>query len=257
MVVDLIENDFKTKVCEQIRLVSEGLKRYKVLTPFMFDDGDHFVIYLKREGENWVLSDEGHTYMHLSYDLEEKWFTEGKRKKIIISSLAAFDVEDRQGELALLIPENRYGDALYSFVQALMKVSDVSFLSREIVHSTFMEDFRRLIEEAVPEGRWVHDWYNKEHDPKGQYTVDYRVNGMQKPLMIFALPNVVKVLDSTITLLKFESWNLSFNSLAIFENIDSISPSARNKLLDIGGKPFTSLSENRPKIIDYLREVID
>ena len=36
-----IERDFKDKVTEKLRLSSEGMNRYKVFTPFMFEDGDH------------------------------------------------------------------------------------------------------------------------------------------------------------------------------------------------------------------------
>jgi len=46
-------------------------------------------------------------------------------------------VEDRNGELVLDVQDERYGDALYSFVQALLKITDISYLARERVRSTF------------------------------------------------------------------------------------------------------------------------
>ena len=42
------------------------------ITPFRFDDGDHIAIVLKKEQGRWLLSDGGHTYMHLTYDINEK-----------------------------------------------------------------------------------------------------------------------------------------------------------------------------------------
>jgi len=66
MSVESIEREFKEKVCDRIHLVSEGMNRYQVFTPFQFEDGDHLVIVLKRENSHWLLSDEGHTYMHLT-----------------------------------------------------------------------------------------------------------------------------------------------------------------------------------------------
>jgi len=74
-----------------------------------------------------VLSDEGHTFMHITYDLEDKDLRSGGRQKIISNALFAFSVEDRNGELILRIQDDHYGDALYSFIQALFKISDVSF----------------------------------------------------------------------------------------------------------------------------------
>ena len=61
MTVETIERDFREKVCDKIRLASEGLDRYRVFTPFLFEDGDHLAIVLKREQSRWVLTDEAHT----------------------------------------------------------------------------------------------------------------------------------------------------------------------------------------------------
>lgn len=131
MSVETIERDFQAKVCDKIRLASEGMDRFRVFTPFRFEDGDHLAIVLKREGRVWTLSDEGHTYMHLTYDLEEKDLQQGTRQKIITNALSMFRVEDWDGELLLRIADEQFGDALYSFIQALIKIADVSFLSRE------------------------------------------------------------------------------------------------------------------------------
>jgi hypothetical protein len=90
MTPEIIERDFKDKVCEKLRLSSEGMNRYRVFTPFMFEDGDHLSIILKADNGQWLLSDEGHTYMHLTYDLEEKDLQRGTRQKIIGNALSIF-----------------------------------------------------------------------------------------------------------------------------------------------------------------------
>lgn len=128
MNIQTIETDFRRTVSESVRLANEGLNRYRVFTPFLFEDGDHLTVVLKREEGRWILSDEGHTYMHLTYDLDEKDdLQRGNRQKIIGNALSVFSVEDREGELRLLIPEERYGDGLFSFIQALLKISNVSW----------------------------------------------------------------------------------------------------------------------------------
>ena len=145
MTTNGIERNFREKVCAEIRVLEEGIDRYRVFTPFQFDDGDHLAIVLKREDNQWLLSDEGHTLMHLTYQVDEKEPQRGTRQKIIGNALSAFGVDDREGELLLGISDNRYGDALYSFTQALLRISDVTFLARERVKSTFMEDFRQQV----------------------------------------------------------------------------------------------------------------
>ena len=70
MSIETIEQDFHRKVSRKIRLSGEGIDRFRVLTPFLFDDGDHLAIVLEKDGTRWVLSDEAHTYMHTSVVLE-------------------------------------------------------------------------------------------------------------------------------------------------------------------------------------------
>ena len=252
----VIEKDFQTKMSEKVRLAAEGLDRYRVLTPFRFDDGDHLAIVLKRDGDEWILSDEAHTYMHLTYEMDERDLHRGTRQTIISSALSVFEVEDRDGELVLGVPGERYGDALYPFVQALLKISDVSYLSREQVRSTFMEDFRSLLTQRVPEERCVFDWHDPVRDPQGIYEVDCRINGLERPLFVHALPNDGRTRDATISLHQFENWGIPFRSLAIFENQESINRKVLARFSDVCEKQYSNLAGNRDRIERYLDEIM-
>lgn len=254
MIIETIEREFHEKVSAKVRLASEGMERYRVFTPFLFEDGDHLAIILKKEGPGWVLSDEAHTYMHLTYDIDEKDLQRGTRQKIISNSLSTFRIEDRDGELMLHIPDERYGDALYSFVQGLLRITDVSYLSRERVRSTFFEDFQALMSDTVPEDRRSFDWHDHQHDPHGMYSVDCRINGMPRPLFVYALPGDGKTRDATIALLQFEKWGLQFRSLAIFEDQESINRKVLARFSDVCEKQFSSLTANQERITKFLQE---
>ncbi len=251
MSTEIIERDFQKKVCTQIRLSAEGIDRYRVFTPFLFEDGDHLSIALKHGGSGWTLTDEGHTYMHLTYDLDEKDLQRGTRQKVITNTLSTFQIEDCEGELRLPVQNEQYGDALYSFVQALLKITDVSFLSRERIRTTFFEDFRELVSKTVPESRLVFDWHDSHHDPKGIYTVDCRVNGMGRQLFIYALPNDDRTRDATIAILQFEKLGLSFHSLAIFEDQETINRKVLARFSDVCEKQFSTLRPNYDRIDKY------
>jgi len=257
MSAESIQTQFREKVSSKIRIEPEGENRYRVLTPFQFDDRDHLAIVLKRSNGSWLLSDEGHTYMHLTYDIGEKDLQRGTRAKIITNALDSFSVEDREGELLHRVSEDRFGDALYDFVQALLKITDVSYLSRERVRSTFMEDFRAFMSERIPEKRRSFDWSDPARDPAANYVVDCRINDMARPLFVFALPGDDRVQVATVTLLQFERWGLAFRSMGIFEDQEQINRKVLARFSDTCEKQYSSLSANRDRIERYLREAID
>jgi len=256
MAVKAIVEDFRKKVCDEIDLASEGVDRFRVITPFVFEDGDHFVIVLKRERSRWVLSDEGHTYMQLTYEMDEKELQRGTRQKLISNALSLFQVEDREGELMSQIEDGQYGDSLYSFIQAIMRISDVTYLSRERARSTFLEDFRGFISDTIPEERRTFEWHDPRHDPQRMYTVDWRVNGVPRPLFVYALPNDARTRDAHIAILQFEKWGIEFRTLAVFEDQESISRKVLARFSDVCEKQFSTLGTNKDRITRFLEQAL-
>jgi len=249
-----IEQSFSESVFKNIKVKSEGINRFRVLTPFTFDDGDHIVIVMKMMNDRIVLSDEGHTYMHLTYSMSEHDFMAGYRHTIISKTLSTFGVQDIDGELLLEVPSHQYGDALYSFVQAILKISNVLFLKREHIRSVFLEKFKAILSKTIDRQRLTFDWSDPERDPQNKYVIDCRVNGLAQPLYICGLTSDNKTRDAMITLLQFEKWGVSGKSMAIFEDQEKISRNVLARFTDICDNQFPCLAPNEDRIKKYLIE---
>jgi hypothetical protein len=254
MNLELLEKDFKNKICDEITLTQEGLNRFMVLNPFTFDDGDHIVVLLKSKEGKWLFTDEGHTFMHISY--EDIDIDKGTRKKIIDNVLSGYGIKNEEGELITEVPDSQFGDALYSYLQGLIKITDINYLSRERVKSTFMEDFRAFLEEKVPSERRTFNYHDKQHDPDGKYIIDCRINGMTRPLFVFGVPNDDKCRDVTISCLQYEKFGIPFRSMAVFEDQETINRKVLARFSDICDKQFSTLATNKDRISKYLQEIM-
>jgi len=253
MNIQSLEREIKEKICNQVRLVPEGLDRFIVHQPFHFDDGDHFVVILKQITGEWIFSDEGHTLMHLQYDDID--LSRGTRASILDATLRAFSVENHDGEFLIRVPDERFGDALFTFLQALVKISDLEYLTQERVRSTFMDDVRALVEEFVPDGRRLFQYHNPVHDPDMNYKVDCRINRLSKPNFLFFIGNDSRCQNATIVCHQFEKWGVPFRATGIFENQSEINRIAVAQFSDVAYKQFPSLG-SRDRIKNYFDEVL-
>lgn len=257
MTLEDIEKEFKESAFGKISLINSGINRYVINVPFTFDDGDHYVVILRKNGVGWVLSDEGHTFMHLSYELRDKEYEEGNRLKIIDEVLVSHQINNVDGELILNIPQNRYGDALFTFVQAITQISDTTFLDRAIVKSTFREDFSKLVMEKGNELgiKMALDYTHPIHDPSGYYPVDIRLNGTtSRQILIFAIDSDAKCQSATIILHQWREWQERFYSIAIFSDWMQITKLHIYRINDVLNKQLVSLDKARELL---KRELVD
>ena len=248
MTVTTIESAFQQRVAGEVRLLQEAPDRYRVFVPFRFEDGDHFTIVLRKMEGSWALSDEGHTLMRLTYDVAEADLREGHRKEIISDALKSFATEDRDGELIRRVDGDDFGTAFFDFTQALVKIADVTYLSRERVASTFREDLESLIIRAVPRENVDFDWVDPLRDPEHKYVVHFRIEQGLKPIFVFALRNDENVRDATITLHQFAQWGVVFRSAGVFDRQERIGRKVLARFTDVCDHQFPSLEHARESI---------
>lgn len=241
-----------TAIQKEWRVYEDTPKHYRLFSPFAFDDGDRFVMILRPGQHAWELSDEGHTFMHLSYKMDEGDLKRGTRQTLIHNTLSLFSIEDRDGELVMPLDDARDGERVFHFAQALCKLSDLAFLSREQVRSTFLEDFRTFFREHLPPEHLAFDWHDAQRDPLSNYIVDCRVASSPDPTWVFALPTDDRVKDATITIHQLRHWGLKGQTLAVFENQEAVHRKALSRLTDVCEYQVSSLSSNAERILTLI-----
>lgn len=253
---DEIIKQFKEKVCHSVELHQEGNARYNIFTPFEFGDGDSFVIILKKESNDWFLTDEGHTIMHLSYWIDEGKLLHGSYWKNIANTIKNFNLVEDDGELILRIDRDHFGDALFTYIQALMRIVDTIILKREKVISPFQKDLNAcIVKRIVPEHLSI-GWNDQIKDPKKVYPVDFRINGDITPILIFGLDTEIKVLRSAVTLRQFKLWGQKNFSIGIFEERSEINQKSADKFSDVSDKTYSEFYSNEDDFISYLEELL-
>lgn len=121
------------------------------------------------------------------------------------------------------------------------------------------ESFQRgLILDSAPKERVSFDWNDQLRDPQGVYSVDCRINGMERPLFVHALASDAKTRDATIALLQLEKWEMPFSSLAIFEDRKEIGRNVITRFSDVceNENQVESLAGNHNKVKRIISEAI-
>lgn len=182
-------------------------------------------------------------------------FSTGSRARVVDEVLSLHGIEDVDGQLRLAVREDAYGDALYSFLQAVSEVQNVTRHKRDTTESNFTTEFKDLITEIVPADSAEFDWHDNLIDPDNHYPVDCRVINSGVPWFVFGITGTQKCQQATITCMRYESRQYDFNSLAIFRDQESVSRRAVAQLSDVIGKQFSSLSQ-RDRITDFFSRSI-
>lgn len=246
----------RAAVGSEVELHAEGPDRYRVFTPFTFDDGDEFALVYKRSSNGWVLTDEGHTLLHLSYWMEEGDLETGTRRQVIDNAIASVGLRERAGRFEIDADPHDAGGALFAMLQGLTKVTAASYLDRELVASTFMEDLAEVISSRFDSQRVSQNWCDPR-DPQGLYPVDFRINGVPRPLFVFGLASDTRVQDATITIQRFEQWQLPFTSVGVFERQEDVARRALARFSDVADKQFSALLGNEDRLLGFLEREIE
>lgn len=207
--IDRLAESMKKGICSKISLEPRGIDRYLIHTGFTFQDGDELHIVLKKVNGRWIITDDAHTLMWLSY--EDFTLTETRKAMLdvtILSNNASFD----NGSIYIDCTDKDAGQCLMSMIQAILQTADLLYLNRNNVRNTYTDDVKQLMKEVLGD-RCVFD--KRIQHGKEEYLVDVYVEA-PTPLYVFSIPNNDRCKDAIIAILalgaeaKMEFTSLTF-----------------------------------------------
>ena len=113
----------RRSLCTGAEIEERGIDRYVVHTDFTYPDGDELRIILKKNDGQWILTDEGHTMMWLSYegiDLDP-----ASKSDLMSRIMASNHAELINGRICVRFKQGDAGGALHSMIQALIQTADL------------------------------------------------------------------------------------------------------------------------------------
>ena len=231
------------RLCAEVRIHRRQDDVLMVESPFTFPDGDHFPIYLSETAGGGVkLSDRGHTLMHVSYEHDVDLFYEGARASLREQIVRECGIEEHEGIFSIETPLDQVAAALFGFGQALTKIHDLTFLSRERISSTFYEDLRGLVFTILDEEIVEADYIPPDVPDAGHYPVDYRFEGKEgRSVFLYGVPGRDKARLTTIMLSHFLLYRVPFESVIVFADQQEIPRLDLARLTNVAGTAVASL----------------
>jgi hypothetical protein len=114
----------------------------EITTPFLDRHNDSLQIFLKKEGDDLKLTDDGYTIKDLilsGFELNTE-----KRKKLFDSILNGFGVKNVNDELTIESNYENFPQKKHNLIQAILAINDLFVLSSPNVESFFKEDVEKF-----------------------------------------------------------------------------------------------------------------
>ncbi|MFA5780376.1 MAG: DUF1829 domain-containing protein [Elusimicrobiota bacterium] len=110
----------------------------EITTPYLDRHNDYLQIYVKRDNNGFILTDDGHTITDLRQsgcELESR-----KRKELLSLTLNGFGIKNEKDSLVVHASSDNFALKKHNLVQAILAVNDLFYLAVPMVASLFLED---------------------------------------------------------------------------------------------------------------------
>ena len=161
----------------------------EISTPFTGLFNDTLDIYVKKEGNKIILSDDGNTLR----DLELSGFEvtrSPKRKEILESILLNYGIKRNNDELITEATDKEFPQKKLNLIAAISEASDMYYLARHTVASVFKED----VKEYLDEQELIYTPYFISKGSTGlEFTFDFQIAYKNTEIVIKSFNSVNKM----------------------------------------------------------------
>ena len=117
----------------------------EITTPFLDRHNDNIQIYIKKQNNGYVLSDDSYTLNDLETSGCE--INTEKRQAIFRQTLNGFGVKNHKDELYINTDEAHLPQMKHNLIQAILAVNDIFYTASTVVTSLFLEDVQAWLDE--------------------------------------------------------------------------------------------------------------
>ncbi len=114
----------------------------EITTPFLDRHNDAIVLYLERNGNEIILSDDGYTLANLAMSGVEMT---PRRKQMLQTMLNGFGVELSNDELLVRVGRTDFPKKKHNLIQAILSVNDLFLVAHDVVRGLFLEEVRKFL----------------------------------------------------------------------------------------------------------------
>lgn len=116
----------------------------QITTPYIDRHNDYIQIYLKQDGNDYILTDDSYTIE----DLEQSGCSldSPKRQKFLEMTLNGFGAHKKDGEIYIKTSHQNFALNKHNLIQSILAVNDMFYLAKSNVANLFFEDVQMWLE---------------------------------------------------------------------------------------------------------------
>jgi len=186
---ELIDNYYRF-LKEKTTVITETGTGWAVIsTPFVGLFNDTLEIYVKKENEKIILSDDGVTLRNLEL-VGSTVARSPKRKDLLNKILLTYGIQLQNDELIVEGTENNLSQKKHNFISAISEINDMYMLAKHTVASIFKEDVKNYLDEQ-------EIIYTPQFISKGstglEFTFDFQIAYRDKEIVLKAFNTLNKI----------------------------------------------------------------